>query len=253
MKDIWFETNEEKRMIVGIQNSFKILANGCIGNQTLSDVAKRYAPEVFPLSLKIYGMPTLISKNVLIFDPNGGLKNYNNTISGTYTYPAGVTPCSIMINDGKTICGSSCHAWLGYPDSVIYETYDGEIGICRVLYDTEIPNRKNIKFAIGGAGLGINFNPKAEGYAAFTKDGKSYNYSDVWRKTNHTILGVTEDGYKYGVYISNMDANGMNDFCNNKMKFKYCLKLDGGHIAAINSPDFKINTSQNQGSAIQFV
>lgn len=246
MNDIVYSTPEEKRMIQAIQSKYGALANGVIGNQTLSEIAKDKCPDIFPLTLSVYGMPMIIGKRITLFDPNGGL-SFNNSISGSYTYPSGKTPCSIMVNDGKVICGSASHAWLGFKESVIYEA--DEIGICRAMYASELP--KNVKWAVGGAGLLGNYNPKLEGFSKFTVNGKAYDYSDVWRRTNHTVLGI-KDGYIYGVYIKNMNGAEMNSFCK-KMNFEMALKLDGGHIAAINSPDLKINTAQSQGYAIQFV
>jgi hypothetical protein len=251
VQDIKYSTTEEKRMIEGIQKSYGAVANGVIGNQTLSEIAKDKCPEVFPLTLELYGMPTIIGKDIILFDPGGGLKNFDNSVSGSYSYPSGKTPCSIMVNDGKTICGSASHAWLGFKESVIYEKIDGTIGICRAMYDTEIPDRSNVKWAIGGAGLLGNYNPKLEGFAKFTVNGKTYNYSDVWRRTNHTVLGV-KNGWIYGVYCKNMTGPEINAFCKDKMKFDIAILLDGGHIAAINSAEIKINTAQSQGYAIQW-
>ena len=247
-------TSEETRMVKAIQASSGSVANGIIGNQTLVEIAKKVCPDLFPLTIDMYSAPMIISKNILLFDPNTSLSGYANTLSGSYTYPSGVTPCSIMVNNGKTIYPTSSHSWLGFQDSVIYETFDGKINICRALRDSEIPNRTNVKWAIGGAGLLSNYNPVLEGYSKFTKNGKQYDYSDVWRLTNHTVLGI-KDGFKYGVYINNMDGTAINAFCKDKMKFEFALKLDGGHIAAINGTEqfSKINTSQNQGYAIQFI
>lgn len=250
MKDISWETSEEKRRNIGLQHAIGALENGWIGNQTLTEMAIKLCPEIFPLTLEIYGMPIIIGKDIIVFDPNNSLSAYKNSLSGSFSYPTGVTPCSIMVNNGKAICGSASHAWLGFKESVIFEKSDGTIGICRAMYDTEIPDRQNVKWAVGGAGLLNNYNPKLEGFSRFTVNGKTYDYSDVWRKTNHTILGI-KDGYKYGVYIKNMNGAEMNEFCK-KMKFEYAIKLDGGHIAAINSADFRINTAQSQGYAIQW-
>lgn len=251
MKDISWETSEEKRRNIGLQHSIGALENGWIGNQTLTEMAEKLCPEIFPIAVGMYGQPVIVGKDIILFDPGGGLSGYSNSISGSFTYPAGVTPCSIMVNAGKTICGSSSHAWLGFKESVIYEKFDGTIGICLAAYDTEIPDRKNVKWAVGGAGLLGNYDPKLEGFSAFTANGKSYNYSDVWRRTNHTVLGIKK-GFKYGVYIKNMNGTEINAFCRDKMKFEYAILLDGGHIAAINSPDFKINTAQKQGYALQW-
>lgn len=178
MKDIGWQTSEEKRRNIGLQHAIGALENGWIGNQTLTEMAIKLCPEIFPFAVEMYGMPVIVGKDILLFDPGGGLKNYNNSISGSYSYPSGKTPCSIMVNDGKTICGSASHAWLGFKESVIYEKYDGTIGICRAMYDTEIPDRKNVKWAVGGAGLLGNYNPKLEGFSKFTVNGKTYDYSD---------------------------------------------------------------------------
>lgn len=251
--DVKYTTSEEKRMIQGIQKAYNAVDNGIIGNQTLSEIAKDKCPEVFPLTLTIYGMPVIISKSIIPFDPNGGLKNWDWVVSGSYSYPDGQKPCSILVQDGKTICGFSAQAWLGYPDSVIYEKYDGTINICRVMYDSEIPDRKNVKWAIGGTGLLGNYSPQSEGYYRFVKDGVQRDYSGVFRKTNHIIFGV-KDGFKYGIYVRNMGGGEtINNFIKDKFKLDYALKLDGGHIAAIKAPGFDINTSQSQGYGIQFV
>jgi hypothetical protein len=251
MKDIAWETNEEKRRNIGLQRAIGALENGWIGNQTLTEMAQKLCPEIFPLAVTMYGQPTIVGKDILLFDPGGGISGYAYTLSGSYSYPSGKTPCSIMVNNGETICGSASHAWLGFKESVIFQKFDGTIGICRAMYDTEIPDRKNVKWAVGGAGLLGNYNPKLEGFSKFTVNGKTYDYSDVWRRTNHTILGI-KNGWIYGVYIKSMTGAEMNSFCRDKMKFEYAIKMDGGHIAAINSPDVKINTAQSQGYAIQW-
>jgi hypothetical protein len=251
LKDIGFETTEEKRRNIGLQHSTGALENAIIGNQTLTEMAIPLCPEIFPVCVEMYGQPVIVGKDILLFDPGGGLSKYAYSLSGSFTYPAGQTPCSIMVNDGKTICGSSSHAWLGFKESVIYERNDGTVAICRAAYDTEIPDRNNVKWAVGGAGLLGNYNPKLEGFSAFTVDGKAYNYSDVWRRTNHTVLGI-KNGWKYGVYCKNMTGPEINAFCKDKMKFDLAILMDGGHIAAINTPDTKINTAQPQGYAIQW-
>jgi hypothetical protein len=251
MKDISWETNEEKRRNIGLQKAIGALENGWIGNQTLTEMAIPLCPEIFPVTVEMYGQPVIVGKDILLFDPGGGLSGYEFSLSGSFTYPSGKTPCSIMVNDGKTICGSASHAWLGFKESVIYEKNDGAVAICRAAYDTEIPDRQNVKWAVGGAGLLHNHNPKLEGFSKFTVDGKAYDYSDVWRRTNHTVLGV-KNGWKYGVYCKNMTGPEINAFCRDKMKFDIAILLDGGHIAAINSADFKINTAQSQGYAIQW-
>ena len=171
-----------------------------------------------------------------------GLKT---TISGSFTYPSGQTPCSILVNNGKTVCGYACHAYTtNQPESVIYRLNNGKFGIKRVKFTTELP--KDVKWAVGGMGLLANYDPAGEGFSGV--------YSDVLRKTNHTVLAVKNDKV-YGVYYKNMTAAQINAHCRDKMQFDYAIMLDGGHIAAINGAESfaKINTSQVQGYGIQFI
>lgn len=242
MKDISPSTANERKMFTAIQNAIKAYPNGIIGAQTMSDIAIKVGAKCFPVTLQLYGHPTIIGNDLLAFDPNGGLKNYNNTISGSFTWKAGETPCSILINNGQTVCGYACHAYTtNKPESVIYRLKNGQFGIKRVKFVTELP--KDVKWAVGGMGLLDMYNPVAEGFDA-----------GVTRKTNHTVLGV-KNNMVYGVYYANMTGAQMNAHCKDKMQFDMAILMDGGHIAAINGAESfaKINMSQRQGYALQFI
>lgn len=242
MKDITYTTNSEAKMFKAIQKAIGAYQNGVIGAQTMSDIAVKVGAKCFPLTLQLYGQPTIIGNDLLAFDPNGGLKNYNNTIAGSFTWPSEEKPCSILVNNGQTICGYACHAYTtNKPESVIYRLKNGQFGIKRVKFTTELP--KDIRWAVGGMGLLGNYDPKAEGFGA----GET-------RKTNHTALGV-KNGKVYGVYYKNMTGAQINAHCKDKMQFEMAIMLDGGHIAAINGAEkfAQINTSQKQGYGIQFI
>lgn len=252
MKNITYETSDEKELIIGLQHSVGAKEDASIGNQTLIQIATKLCPDIFPLAVKMYGQPVLVGKDILAFDPNGSLKNYNNTISGSFTYIAGETPCSIMINGGKDIWSSASKAWAGFKESVICKYKDGSIKLFKVKNTSEIPDRANVVVAVGGMGLLDAYNPYAEGFRSFTFEGKTFNHGDVLRNTNHTILGV-KDGWFYGLYCANMNASEINQFCYQNMKFDMAILLDGGHIAAINTDDIDININQKQGYGIQFI
>lgn len=246
MKDVRPSTINESKMIKGIQKAMGALDNGIIGCQTLSDIAKKLCPEVFPLTLQVYGCPTIIAKDIIACDPNGPIKVYENSISGSFTYPSSDKPCSILINRGKDIYSSACHAWLGKTESVIYRYKDGTFGMSRHTSTADIPNRNNVVWAIGGMGLGNMYSPVTEGFSG--------KYADVLRKTNHTVLGI-KDGFCYLVYVPNMNVTQIQNLIKNKMKFEKALLLDGGHIAAINGSErfAEINMNQYQGYLIQGV
>ena len=57
----------------------------------------------------------------------------------------------------------------------------------------------------------------------------------------------------YGLYCPNMTASQINTLCKSKMMFDFAIMLDGGHVAAINAHNNKINTSLKQLYAIKFL
>ena len=242
MKDFKGTTISEEKLFKAIQKAIGAQENGWIGTQTMSDIAVKVGADCWPLTLKMYNMPVIIAKDIIVSNPKSGCKNFKNSLSGSFSYQQ--KPCSIMINGGKEVWGAACHAWLGFPETVIYKTKSNDYGIKKCKYSTELPS--NIKWAVGGMGLLDFYNPKEEG---FTGD-----YADVLRVTNHTVLGIKND-MCYLLYCKNMSGAQVNTFCRDKMKFEMAIMLDGGHVASINGEESfaKINTSQVQYNLIQGV
>lgn len=242
MNEVTGATSDEKRMIKAIQTATGALANGVIGNQTMSDIAIKLDAKCFPLNVKLYGCPTLIAKDIDPFNPNSAIPT--NCISGSFN--DGTRPCSVLIRDGKVICWSSCHYTASdKPESVIYRLRSsGEVKIKRVkMVSSDLP-LEDVDWAVGGMGLMDFYDPTAEGFTGA--------FSDVLRKTNHTVLGY-RNGMMYGVYCPNMTASQINTLCKSKMMFDFAIMLDGGHLAAINAVDNKINTAQKQLYVIKFL
>ena len=246
MRDIIYSTANESKMIKAIQRAVGALDNGVIGCQTLSDLAIKFKCDCFPLTLMIYGCPTIIANDIIACDPDSSVKPYENSISGSFTYPSSGKPCSILINKGRDIFSSACHAFLGKPEGVIARYNDGSYWFGRCKTTSEIPNRKDVRWAIGGLMLGKEYNPTIEGFSGA--------YSDVLRKTNHTVLGV-KNGMCYLIYVPNTTATSINIMAKDKFKFDCAIMLDGGHIAAINGTETfaEINMNQYQGYVIQGV
>lgn len=242
MKDVVGATMSEQKLIVAIQKKLGIVANGYIGAQTMSAIAEAIGADCWPLTLQIYSQPVIIAKDIIACNPNATLAGYRNTISGSFSYQS--KPCSVLISGGKTIYGGACHAWLGKPESVLYRLQDGTFGVKRCLSASELP--QGVRWAVGGLGLLGSYNPTAEGFTGA--------YSDVLRRTNHTVLGV-KDGYCYLVYVKNKTGAEVNAFCRDKLMLDYAVMLDGGHVAAINGDESfaKINTTQKQFYMIQGV
>lgn len=235
-------TVNEDRMIKGIQAAAGALVDGEIGEQTLSDIACMLDADCFPLTLKIYSAPVIIARNIVPFPAKGkSVSRYSNCMSGSFL--SGTTPWSILVQDGYIISGHSCHSEQGYPETVIYRYTNGEYGIGRIKSVFEIPDRANLRWAVGGLGLLDFYDPAAEGFSG--------RFSDVLRKTNHTMLGV-KNGFCYMVYCANKTAAEVNKFAR-QLGLQIAVMLDGGHVAAINGGESfaKINTSQAQYYCIQ--
>ena len=235
MKDVVGSTLEEVRMIKAIQRSVGALENGWIGNQTLSDIAAKLGADCWPLNVELYGQPAILARDIDPLNLSGRLPE--NSISGSFSWQG--APCSILVRGGRVVRGMSCH--YPTPESVLYKTADGAVHIARVASASLLDN---VVWAVGGMGLLGNYNPAAEGFTGA--------FSDVLRKTNHTVLGY-KGGMLYGVYCRSMTAQQVNAFVRDKLKLDYAVMLDGGHVAAINGACSKINTNQRQYYAVRFL
>ena len=140
---------------------------------------------------------------------------------------------------GKVVRDWSCH--YPRPESVLYKTTDGAVRIARVSSAAALGG---VVWAVGGLGLLDRYDPAAEGFTGA--------YSDVLRKTNHTVLGY-KGGMLYGVYCKAMTAQQVNAFVRDKLKLEYAVMLDGGHVAAIHAAVSRINTNQRQYYAVRFL
>ena len=235
MRDIKGSTSEEVRMIKAIQRSVGALENGWIGNQTLSDIAAKLGADCFPLNVELYGQPCIIARDIEPVNMSGPLPK--NAISGSFSWQG--QPCSILVRGGRVVRDWSCH--YPTPESVLYKTTDGAVRIARV---SSVSALDNVVWAVGGMGLLGGYDPELDGFTGI--------YSDVLRKTNHTVLGY-KGGMLYGVYCCSMTAQQVNAFCRDKLKLTRAVMLDGGHVAAIHGACNKINTQTRQFYAVRFL
>lgn len=207
-----------------------------------------------PKTIKLGVEHAIEADDIIVFDPNSGIRPYGHSMSGSFTWPSGRTPGSIMVNNGKTVCENACHQWLGFPETVLYRYRNGIIGIGKFKTASEIPNRADLLWAVGGVGLLSKYKPSEEGFCKGTRpDGTPYNYTDVLRQTSHAVLAVKQ-GKLYGVYIHSKSAYQVNLF----MKangFEKAIMLDGGHITAMHgsTAEAHINLDTQQGFVIQFL
>lgn len=242
MNSIKGVSKSEQKMIKAIQKAVGAKEDGMIGTQTMTDIAVAVGAKCWPLTMTIYNMPLIICEDIIICNPKAGTQNFTNSISGSFSYNK--APCSILVNNGEVVCGAACHAFNNKPESVIYRLKDGSFGIKRCMYANQLP--ADTKWAVGGLGLLNMFQPVAEGFSGA--------YSDVLRRTGHTVLGV-KNNMIYLILCRNMNASEVNQYCRDKLKLEMAIMLDGGHVASINGEESsaKINTSQVQYYLIQAV
>lgn len=174
--------------------------------------------------------------------------DFANCISGTFQWKNKAN--SILFSWGKELNNLSAHGWLGFPDTVIWCDKQGQIHICECVSLEEV-TKKQVLWAIGGMGLGCYYNPQKQGYCKFTKNSKTYDYSDVRRRTNHTCVGF-KDELIYGFYFYNMSALQINNYLQ-KIGIDNAVLLDGGHVASCNTDAGSRNARQRQHNILQFV
>lgn len=248
MKDFKGETKNEMELFKEIQKANNSYPNGWIGTQTMSDIAITLGAKGFPYTLEMYNQPVIIGNDLLAFNPKSGLKNYKNSILGSFTHPRATTPCSILVNNGQIIFNDSCRFWAGYPEAVMYKCND-TVSVGEFISAADLP--LGTQWAVGGFGLLGLWNPNGQGFK--TINGTDF-YNSVVYKTNHNVLGY-KNGKVFGIYFKNMTAKQIDTMCKDKFKFEFAILLDGGGLAAINGDEkfAQINTQTKQGYAIQFI
>ena len=202
-----------------------------------------------PYSLKAFGNWIHIAKpeDVKPFDPQGkGLKYYPNSVSGSFS--ANHKPVSIMVADGKTIRDYSCHCWekkpdgsTHFPESVLWYNKNGTWGIDQVTKDVHLPDRDNILWAIGGAGIKPGDSEKEYFTAPF---------NDVWRRTSHIAISIDQFGYFIAVEMENMNRSQGLELLD-KLGLKNVVWLDGGHVTSAYTSDHRRNVYTGQHYAIR--
>ena len=265
MRDFKGTTKSEDKMFKAIQRAIGAYDNGWIGCQTMSDLAIKVGADCFPVTLQIYGMPTIIGHDIIPFNPKGPLSKFKNSALGSFTHPRATTPCSILVtggkieDDGEIKKGKyegpeASRYWAGYPEAVMYKA-NGKVKMGEFRLAREVPGNP-VEWAVGGFGLGAFWNPDGQGFKKIKMpNGKiSDFYTTVAYRTNHLVLGY-KNSMMYLVYCKNMTAEEVNKLVSQKFKLEYALMLDGGGLAAMNGEEgfAKIKTTIKQGYAIQMI
>lgn len=237
--------------IKDIQKAVGTLPDGKPGDSTWDNFWK-YFNSVglinidFPYESKQFGCYVITSNKCTPFKTKANVGAYAYSMSGSFTYPSGTNPISILVRNDEIISSVACHYWtLGKPETVLYLTNDGSyhMSLCHTAND--LP--KGVKWAVGGGSMIENGQPMFK----FKEEGFVGNYSDVQRTTAHCALGFDKYGNILGVYHKYCSLSSFQTKCLS-LGMVDGIFLDGGHISAINTPTLKANTNQRQGYMIQF-
>ena len=231
-----------------IQRGVGAYPDGSPGPQTIDCVYRMFATPVLPYAIKLYNQWAFFAdpKEVNPFDPNGkSARRFKNFVSGSFSWKG--EPISILVSNGKTICSHSCHYWITdrqgkpLPETVLWYNKDGTYGTSQVAFDHELPDRANILWAIGGAGL-LPGDALEEGFSGV--------YADVFRYTTHILIGMDTFGYFTAVYVDKMSGAQIKKLAKKLMLTHYTL-LDGGHVTSVNVDGVRKNIDQAQYYGIQ--
>ena len=239
----------KKTKIKAIQSALGTAPDGIIGNHTVDVLYRQFASPEMPYELSAFGCKVVITKpsEVTLYDTGGmwSVKDFSYSMSGGFTAPSGVKPCSMLIDDGQVLWGRACHAntWDGEkPEGVLYYTNQGKLGTRVVRLASELDDL-DIKWAIGGLTMLPYFNAEAEGFVG--------RFSDVFRYTAHNAIGYDRYGNIIGVYHNRCTLQTFRQKCKN-IGLVEAISLDGGHISAFNCGTLTANVHQKQGSIVSF-
>lgn len=239
-------TTSEK--IIEIQKGIGAYPDGKMGEQTYDLLYRKFATPELPYRVKLFGQWTFFADPAKVnpFLPRGGrVRDYNDSISGSFSYNG--NPISILVSNGYAFREYSCHCWekkdgkTHFPESVLWYNKNGTYGLSQVTSHNHLPDRANIVWAIGGAGL-------KEGDAE--KEYFTGIFSDVWRRTSHMVIGFDPDGYFTAIECQNMNGTEIKELVN-KLNLTHAVMLDGGHVTASNVDGYRYNSYQSQYYAIQ--
>jgi len=248
-----------------IQRNFHTRPDGDFGPHTIDVFYRATTPKHLvktPYAIKAFGNWIHIAKpeDVVPFDPQGaGLRSFKNTVSGSFSHAH--KPISVMIANGKTIRDYSCHCWekrgsqTYFPESVLWYNKNGSYGVSQVTKDVHLPDRENILWAIGGAGIKGELFRDSWSKRMLPMDAKTEyfyeKFGDVWRNTSHIAVGIDKFGYFIAVEMSYKDVKSGLALLENLGLTEDVVWLDGGHVTASNNDGHTRNTRTPQHYAIK--
>lgn len=246
----WFK-GANKKIVKFIQEGLGIPEDGFFGQQTLIETALEFnrigSIDIdFPIETRMYNGFAIFGEDIeLVHSLNKkSVKDYKYAISGTFQHREANETVSIFKSGDNVYRSLGSKVWNGKSESVLYKK-DGEFHLRRVDYVKELGD---VDWAVGGLGLIHKDYPD---YYQPDWEGFTGRFSDVLRHTEHVLLGVTETDQLVGFLYSKCRMKNFLGLAK-KLKLKYAISLDGGSIAAINTPTFDYNKYTKQNNLIVF-
>lgn len=226
-------------------------------NDFIEDIRKELGVEKMKVDYKVYSSRIHEQRSEPKYFSTEVVKESNRKIklpycvNGSFQWWKDVTkkdpyPTSILIKDGVILRNEANHLYeFNAPQSVIYVDKQGNPGMKRIKYATEL-DYKNIKCAVGGLGLvndidkNFAYSPVTEGFKqGYTLQGVLKNYSDVLRVSNKTVFGYNAKNNMF--YILAVKSMSMTELLNlikdNSTGEAYNLAVmgDGGGAVMMNT------------------
>ena len=204
--------NRTKQALIEYQKLNGLTPDGICGPKTWAFILSRNGVTKYKTATIIKDPPEHIGFIV-------SNKTFKQTASdfitnGTYFWNGQTN--GILIDDGKVYCGSSSHAWRGFPQSVLY--FDGQnVGAKRIKYAPELGN---VVWAIGGCGMitPYGYSPVSEGFSG--------KYSDILNKRDKTVIGYM-NGEIYRIVVPSISHGSLLNLLK-EIGLEIAISLDGG-------------------------
>lgn len=238
----------DREIAQAIQKGLNIKVDGFIGNQTILNIALQFESQGiiklnYPLALEIYdGYMIIGQKDQVNFDYaqyKRKCSDYKYATNGTFFDYSTNKLVSILADQEKIYHNMGSKVWRDKAEGCIWLDYKGKLHYNRIKYINEL---KDVKWAISGVTL-HDYHPKWEGFVG--------KFSDVLRHTWHSVLGIDYDD-RVILFHKKASARKLVEDVNDNLKLKYAILLDGGSMAAINTPKFSRNKYQSQNNIIYF-
>lgn len=211
IKDDGIFGKDTKAALTLYQQTNGLLADGICGLNTWAFILAQNGITTHKTATIIRDHPSKIG--IIVENKKFKQTTSSRITNGTYFWDGQTN--GILI-DGKVYCGSSSHAWRGFPQSVLY--FDGvKVGVKKIKYASELGH---VEWAIGGCGMitPYGYSPVSEGFSG--------KYSDILNTRDKTVIGY-KDGEIYRIVVPSISHGALLSLLK-EIGLELAISLDGG-------------------------